>query len=95
MKKLSLRLRLDKLWQILEITAAIVGIIAVGFGLLMGQLGTIFQAVYSLTGALKGPVDGIFVTGMFAPWANIKVRLLIKFSKWVCCFWYKVCYIQI
>ena len=57
--------------------AAIVGVIAVGFGLLMGQLGTIFQAIYSLSGALKGPVDGIFITGIFAPWTNLKVKKLI------------------
>ncbi|XP_069943201.1 sodium-coupled monocarboxylate transporter 1, partial [Cherax quadricarinatus] len=46
--------------------------VGICIGLLVGELGTIFNVTSSLTGAIKGPLGGIFLVGICAPWVNKK-----------------------
>ena len=55
------------------LSAAISGLLGIIFGLLMTKLGTVMQAVSTIGGALGSPIDGLFVTGIFAPWVNLVV----------------------
>ncbi|KAG7153319.1 Sodium-coupled monocarboxylate transporter 1-like 2 [Homarus americanus] len=58
-----------------KLLSAVTGILSVGCGLLSGQLGSLFNVAYSINGALKGPLDGVFLTGILVPWANKKGAL--------------------
>ena len=49
---------------------------AIVMGFLASNLGTIFEASYGISATILSPVDGVFVTGMFAPWANSKVKTM-------------------
>ncbi|KAL7640631.1 UNVERIFIED_CONTAM: hypothetical protein RMT77_008906 [Armadillidium vulgare] len=44
----------------------------VGLAFIVARLGTLFQVTYSVSGALIGPLDGLFITGISAPWVNKK-----------------------
>ncbi|CAG2057861.1 unnamed protein product, partial [Timema podura] len=57
---------------IMKIVVAIIGTCCVGLVFLVDKLGTIVQAVKSLTGIASGSLLGIFSLGMFFPWANPK-----------------------
>ncbi|XP_069959862.1 sodium-coupled monocarboxylate transporter 1-like isoform X2 [Cherax quadricarinatus] len=71
--------------KILSTTTVMVGIC---IGLLVGELGTIFNVAYTLLGAIKGPLGGIFLVGICAPWVNKKgatvgVCLAFLFNMWL------------
>nr|CAD7200095.1 unnamed protein product [Timema douglasi] len=57
---------------IMKIVVVIIGTCCVGLVFLVDKLGTIVQAVKSLTGIASGSLLGIFSLGMFFPWANPK-----------------------
>lgn len=57
------------------IAASITGLIAIGFGLLAGKLGTINYVLSLISAAIRGPLCGLFLVGLCAPWANTKVSL--------------------
>lgn len=59
-------------------TAAISGVMGTVAGLLVQNLGSIFNVSYAVTGSINSPVVGVFCTGMFVPWANSKVRVQSK-----------------
>ena len=39
----------------------------------MTKMGTVAQAVNTILGALGSPIDGLFISGIFAPWVNATV----------------------
>ncbi|XP_068244728.1 sodium-coupled monocarboxylate transporter 1-like [Palaemon carinicauda] len=62
--------------------------LAIGSALLVAQLGTLFQAAYSISGAIIGPFDGLFITGIGAPWVNAKgaisgFSVAVIFNMWL------------
>ena len=59
------------------ISAIICGVMAIVMAFMASNLGTIFEATYSISGAIKAPVDGIFFAGMTAPWVSTKVSYII------------------
>nr|XP_053636275.1 sodium-coupled monocarboxylate transporter 1-like isoform X2 [Cherax quadricarinatus] len=61
---------------------------AICIGLLVGELGTIFQVTNGLLNAIKGPLGGIFLVGICAPWVNKKgaavgASLAFLFNIWL------------
>ncbi|KAL7640625.1 UNVERIFIED_CONTAM: hypothetical protein RMT77_008900 [Armadillidium vulgare] len=58
--------------NVTRLLSAFAGIMGVGLAFIVARLGTLFQAAYSITGAFIGPLDGLFVTAISAPWVNKK-----------------------
>ncbi|XP_067672324.1 sodium-coupled monocarboxylate transporter 1-like [Haliotis asinina] len=46
------------------------GGVAIGLAVLASQLGSVMQSSYSVYSVLNGPLFGLFILGMFFPWAN-------------------------
>ncbi|XP_042209300.1 sodium-coupled monocarboxylate transporter 1-like, partial [Homarus americanus] len=66
----------------------VAGVIAVGLGLLVEKLGSIYNVSNSILSAVAGPFAGIFFTGICAPWVNAKgsmvgFLLAFFFNVWV------------
>nr|XP_053635135.1 sodium-coupled monocarboxylate transporter 1-like [Cherax quadricarinatus] len=71
--------------KILSTTTVMVGTC---IGLLVGELGTIFNVANTLISAIKGPLGGIFLVGICAPWVNkkgaiVSVCLAFLFNMWL------------
>ncbi|XP_046554446.1 sodium-coupled monocarboxylate transporter 1-like isoform X1 [Haliotis rubra] len=65
-KKLS-----DRSMTILsKVTVFVMGGVTIACSYGVAQLGSVLQATYAVTSVLDGPVFGIFILGMFFPWAN-------------------------
>ncbi|XP_067672711.1 sodium-coupled monocarboxylate transporter 1-like [Haliotis asinina] len=65
-KKLS-----DRSMTILsKVTVFFMGGVMIACAYGVAQLGSVLQATYAVTSVLGGPMFGIFVLGMFFPWAN-------------------------
>ncbi|KAB7494590.1 Sodium-dependent multivitamin transporter, partial [Armadillidium nasatum] len=58
--------------NVTRLLSAFAGVLGVGLAFIVGRLGTLFQAAYSISGAFIGPLDGLFVTAISAPWVNKK-----------------------
>ncbi|RXG56463.1 Sodium-coupled monocarboxylate transporter 1 [Armadillidium vulgare] len=58
--------------NVTRLLSAFAGVMGVGLAFIVARLGTLFQAAYSITGAFIGPLDGLFVTAISAPWVNKK-----------------------
>lgn len=64
------------------------GLLSIGMAFLVANLGTLFQVAYSISGALVSPMDGLFLTGIVAPWVNAKGALAgfvsaLAFNLWI------------
>ncbi|WAQ97427.1 SC5A6-like protein [Mya arenaria] len=53
-----------------DVIPVIFGIICLGLTYVASKLGGVLQAALSLFGMIGGPLLGVFVLGMFFPWAN-------------------------
>ncbi|KAB7494286.1 Sodium-coupled monocarboxylate transporter 1 [Armadillidium nasatum] len=58
--------------NVTRLLSAFAGLMGVGLAFIVARLGTIFQVTYSVSGALIGPLDGLFITAISAPWVNKK-----------------------
>ncbi|XP_064095599.1 sodium-coupled monocarboxylate transporter 1-like [Macrobrachium nipponense] len=58
--------------RMLKFLSAVIGASAIGFAMLVKQLGSIVAVTNSFLNALGGSMIGIFIAGMFAPWVNTK-----------------------
>ncbi|XP_064095597.1 sodium-coupled monocarboxylate transporter 1-like [Macrobrachium nipponense] len=58
--------------RMLKFLSAVIGVSAIGFAMLVKQLGSIVAVTNSFLNALGGSMIGIFIAGMFAPWVNTK-----------------------
>ncbi|KAG7170661.1 sodium-coupled monocarboxylate transporter 1-like [Homarus americanus] len=72
----------------IRVLSSMTGVVAICMGLVVGKLGTIFQVAYSLLSAIKGPLSGIFLVGICAPWVNTKgatvgFTLAFLFNMWM------------
>ncbi|CAG5116329.1 unnamed protein product, partial [Candidula unifasciata] len=53
-----------------KILVAVFGLLSIALALIVSQMGGMMQATYAVYGLLNGPYFGLFVLGMFFPWAN-------------------------
>ncbi|XP_064096195.1 uncharacterized protein LOC135208020 [Macrobrachium nipponense] len=58
--------------RMLKILSAMIGVSAIGFAMLVEQLGSVVAVTNSILNAIGGSMTGIFIAGMFAPWVNMK-----------------------
>ncbi|XP_066969670.1 sodium-coupled monocarboxylate transporter 1-like [Macrobrachium rosenbergii] len=58
--------------NVIKILSGITGVAAIALGMIVGHLGTIFMVAYSIMSALKGPLGGLFLSGICTPWVNRK-----------------------
>ncbi|XP_071543627.1 sodium-coupled monocarboxylate transporter 1-like isoform X1 [Panulirus ornatus] len=58
--------------NVVRALSAIAGLLGMCLAFLVAQLGQIFTVAYSICGALKGPVEGLFLAGICMPWTNKK-----------------------
>ncbi|XP_063598193.1 sodium-coupled monocarboxylate transporter 1-like [Penaeus indicus] len=61
-----------KATNVIKLLSSITGLIAIGVGLLAGKLGTINYVLSLISAAVRGPLCGLFLVGLCAPWANTK-----------------------
>ncbi|XP_076063469.1 sodium-coupled monocarboxylate transporter 1-like [Oratosquilla oratoria] len=61
--------------NVTKMLSAACGLIAIVFAFLVSNLGTLFQVAYTIKGAIGGPLDGLFVTAIIAPWVTTKGSL--------------------
>nr|XP_045595250.1 sodium-coupled monocarboxylate transporter 1-like [Procambarus clarkii] len=69
------------------IISAGTGVMATSLGLMVGDLGNAFHVIVSINSAISGPLCGIFLTGICAPWVNHKSIVVgfvtsILYSMW-------------
>lgn len=62
-------------WQGL---ALLVGFICMLLMFVVDRLGSVLQVTYTLSGITGGAQLGLFMLGMFVPWANTTVSLSIR-----------------
>ncbi|XP_042864126.1 sodium-coupled monocarboxylate transporter 1-like [Penaeus japonicus] len=56
-----------------KIIVSFSGIVAIVLGLVVSKLGRSFlRALFAITGALSGPLIGLFIVALFLPWVNLK-----------------------
>nr|XP_027211349.1 sodium-coupled monocarboxylate transporter 1-like [Penaeus vannamei] len=56
-----------------KIIVLLSGIVAIVLGLVVSTLGRSFlRALFAITGALSGPLIGLFTVALFLPWVNLK-----------------------
>ncbi|XP_046352866.2 sodium-coupled monocarboxylate transporter 1-like [Haliotis rufescens] len=53
-----------------KVTVVVFGGVAIGLAALVSQLGSVLQASYTVYSIINGPLFGLFILGMFFPWAN-------------------------
>ncbi|XP_045132270.1 uncharacterized protein LOC123516732 [Portunus trituberculatus] len=59
-----------KATNVVKLISAASGVVAILLGLLVEEMGNIFVVVYSVCGAVIGPMTGVYLSGMCAPWVN-------------------------
>ncbi|RWS27382.1 sodium-coupled monocarboxylate transporter 1-like protein 1 [Leptotrombidium deliense] len=63
-----------------KIVAASYGLLAIGMAFMVGQIGSVLQAAISLSGALVGPLFGVYLLGILCSFANATGVLIGLFS---------------
>ncbi|CAL4128793.1 unnamed protein product, partial [Meganyctiphanes norvegica] len=56
--------------NVTRILSCLAGLLSIGMAFLIAQMGTLFQAAYTISGALVSPLDGLYITAIAAPWVN-------------------------
>lgn len=70
-------------WKIkvtLKLIGIFYGILSIGMAFLVGKIGSVLEAAISLAGALFGPLFGLYLLGIMAPFANAVVSTLSTFQ---------------
>ena len=60
-------------WKIkvtLKLIGIFFGVLSIGMAFLVGKIGSVLEAAISLAGALFGPLFGLYLLGIMAPFAN-------------------------
>ncbi|XP_050704574.1 sodium-coupled monocarboxylate transporter 2-like isoform X3 [Eriocheir sinensis] len=71
---------------VVKMLSSLTGVVAVALGHLIGNLGNIFNIIFSITTAISGPIAGVFLAGILLPWVNAKSA----FSGFVASFCYSM-----
>ncbi|CAG2171094.1 unnamed protein product, partial [Oppiella nova] len=58
---------------ITKLIAMSYGLLIIGFAFLVGNAGTVMQASLAMSGAMSGPIFGLFIVGLFHPYATAPV----------------------
>ncbi|KAK8387001.1 hypothetical protein O3P69_017980 [Scylla paramamosain] len=61
---------------ICKLLSAVAGLSGIFLGMLAGKLGNVFHVTSSVSGSILGPMQGIFITGIYIPWVNSKGMLV-------------------
>ncbi|XP_045104478.1 sodium-coupled monocarboxylate transporter 1-like isoform X1 [Portunus trituberculatus] len=61
---------------ICKLLSAVAGLSGIFLGMLAGKLGNVFHVTSSVSGSILGPMQGIFITGIYVPWVNSKGMLV-------------------
>ncbi|XP_042225903.1 sodium-coupled monocarboxylate transporter 2-like, partial [Homarus americanus] len=74
--------------NVVKILSVMAGVAAICMGLMVEKLGSIFHVSNSILSAVGGPLNGLFFTGVCAPWVNAKGAVVgfvlsFIFSVWV------------
>nr|XP_045614099.1 sodium-coupled monocarboxylate transporter 1-like [Procambarus clarkii] len=82
------RLSDAKATNVVKFLSAASGVAAICMGLAVGKLGSIYHVASAIISAVAGPMNGIYIAGICAPWVNAKgaiVGLVLSFllSVWV------------
>ncbi|XP_063863929.1 sodium-coupled monocarboxylate transporter 1-like [Scylla paramamosain] len=77
-----------KATNVVKLISAVSGVVAIMLGLLVEEMGNIFVVAYSVCGAVVGPMTGVYLTGIFAPWVTVKGATMgffvsLVFNLWV------------
>ena len=65
-------------WKIkvtLKLIGIFYGVLSIGMAFLVGKIGSVLEAAISLAGALFGPLFGLYLLGIMAPFANAIVSI--------------------
>lgn len=73
-----------------KLLAALYGIITIGLAFVAGTVGSILKAAFAMSGALSGPLLGVFTMGMLIPACNRKGALTGLVLGEVMCLWVAV-----
>lgn len=63
---------------VIHVAAFVSGMTSVAMSFVMMNLGDLYVIISNLHASLIAPIAGIFLAGMFLPWANSKVSAVIK-----------------
>jgi len=55
----------------------------IGLGFLASNMTGLIQTTFTLTGAVQGPLLGVFLLALFVPWANKYVSLAELISPYI------------
>ncbi|XP_071532377.1 sodium-coupled monocarboxylate transporter 1-like [Panulirus ornatus] len=58
--------------NVVKLLSTVAGVISICLGLMVGKLGSIFHVANSILSAISGPLCGVFLSGIFAPWISAK-----------------------
>ncbi|XP_071532425.1 sodium-coupled monocarboxylate transporter 1-like isoform X2 [Panulirus ornatus] len=58
--------------NVVKLLSAVAGVISICLGLMVGELGNLFHVASSILSAISGPLCGVFLSGIFAPWISAK-----------------------
>nr|XP_045586326.1 sodium-coupled monocarboxylate transporter 1-like [Procambarus clarkii] len=73
--------------NVMKLLSLVAGVLGIGAGLLAGQLGSLFQLINTITGALYGPLAGVFLAGICTPWVNAKGAAMGCIASIMFCTW--------
>ncbi|KAL1424682.1 hypothetical protein MTO96_019972 [Rhipicephalus appendiculatus] len=59
-----------------KFVAAIYGVLTIGLAFVAGSVGSILKAAFAMSGALSGPLLGVFTMGLLFPFSNKKGALI-------------------
>lgn len=67
--------------------AAFIGLLTIGMAFIVKEVGDIYKAAITMSGAAVGPLFAIFIMGMFMPFINKWGALIGVMSGQAMCFW--------
>ncbi|KAK4295672.1 hypothetical protein Pmani_031784 [Petrolisthes manimaculis] len=73
--------------NVIKLLTVLTGLVALGSGVLMGGLGTIFLVAHTVLSVITGPRSGLFLSGILLPWVNAKGALVGFLVSILCSSW--------
>ncbi|XP_075742219.1 sodium-coupled monocarboxylate transporter 1-like [Rhipicephalus microplus] len=70
-----------------KLVAAIYGLLTIGLAFVAGSVGSILKAAFAMSGALSGPLLGVFTMGLLLPLSNKKGALVGLLLGEAMCLW--------
>ncbi|KAK3875130.1 hypothetical protein Pcinc_019983 [Petrolisthes cinctipes] len=73
--------------NVIKLLTVLTGLVALGSGMLIGGLGTIFLVAHTVLSVITGPRSGLFLSGILLPWVNAKGALVGFLVSILCSCW--------